>query len=44
MIEGASTHWLKQPGEPDPAAVASQLADLAWRGLRGVRPSDHPLG
>jgi AcrR family transcriptional regulator len=43
MIEGASTHWLKQPGDPDPAAVASQLADLAWRGLRGVRPSDHPL-
>lgn len=43
MIEGASTHWLKQPGEPDPAAVASQLADLAWRGLRGVRPSDRPL-
>jgi AcrR family transcriptional regulator len=43
MIEGASTHWLKQPGDPDPAAVASQLADLAWRGLRGVRPNDHPL-
>jgi AcrR family transcriptional regulator len=43
MIEGASTHWLKQPGDPDPAAVASQLADLAWRGLRGVRPSDYPL-
>jgi AcrR family transcriptional regulator len=42
MIEGASNHWLKQAGEPDPAAVASQLAELAWRGLRGVRPSDHP--
>jgi AcrR family transcriptional regulator len=44
MIEGASTHWLKQAGEPDPAAVASQLADLAWRGLRGVRPADDPPG
>lgn len=40
MIEGASTHWLKQAGEPDPGELAAQLADLAWRGLRGVRPAD----
>ena len=43
MIAGASTHWLKQAGDADPEAVAEQLADLAWRGLRGVRPTDDPL-
>jgi AcrR family transcriptional regulator len=38
MIEGASIHWLRSNSEADPAALAHQLADLAWRGLRGVRP------
>jgi AcrR family transcriptional regulator len=37
MIEGASIHWLRTNSDADPAALAHQLADLAWRGLRGVR-------
>jgi len=39
MIHGASTHWLKHAGESDPDVIARQLADLAWRGLRGVSPA-----
>lgn len=38
MIEGASIHWLKSASDADPATLAQQLADLAWRGLRGVEP------
>jgi AcrR family transcriptional regulator len=38
MIEGASIHWLTSNSDADPAALAKQLADLAWRGLRGVQP------
>ena len=38
MIEGASTHWLSSNAEADPEELTRQLADLAWRGLRGVRP------
>ncbi len=38
MIEGASIHWLNTNSDADPATLASQLADLAWRGLRGVSP------
>ncbi|HEX6568224.1 MAG TPA: TetR/AcrR family transcriptional regulator [Acidimicrobiales bacterium] len=38
MIEGASIHWLKSNSDADPATLAHQLADLAWRGLRGVQP------
>ena len=38
MIEGASIHWLKSNSDADPDVLASQLADLAWRGLRGVQP------
>lgn len=37
MIEGASTYWLRSSSDADPAALAHQLAELAWRGLRGVR-------
>jgi AcrR family transcriptional regulator len=36
MIEGASIHWLRSNSDADPAMLAHQLADLAWRGLRGV--------
>jgi AcrR family transcriptional regulator len=36
MIEGASIHWLKSNSDADPDELAHQLADLAWRGLRGV--------
>ncbi len=38
MIEGASIHWLKSNSDADPDTLAHQLADLAWRGLRGVQP------
>ena len=38
MIEGASIHWLNTNSDADPATLAQQLADLAWRGLRGVTP------
>lgn len=37
MIEGASIHWLRSNSDADPAALARQLADLAWKGLRGVK-------
>src|SRR5919106_1477160 len=42
VIEGASTHWLRVNSDADPSALAHQLADLAWRGLRGVRPDAQP--
>ena len=38
MIEGASIHWLNSNSDADPTTLAQQLADLAWRGLRGVTP------
>jgi AcrR family transcriptional regulator len=38
MIEGASIHWLRSGSDADPQTLAHQLADLAWRGLRGVQP------
>ncbi len=38
MIEGASIHWLRSGSEADPATLAQRLAELAWRGLRGVEP------
>jgi AcrR family transcriptional regulator len=38
MIEGASTHWLSSQASANPTDLTRQLADLAWRGLRGVRP------
>lgn len=38
LIEGASIHWLRSNSEADPTTLAHQLADLAWRGLRGVHP------
>lgn len=38
LIEGASIHWLRTNSDADPTTLARQLADLAWRGLRGVHP------
>jgi len=40
MIEGASTHWLSSQADANPAELTRQLADLAWRGLRGVQPTE----
>lgn len=39
MIERASIHWLTSNSDADPHLLARQLADLAWRGLRGVQPN-----
>jgi AcrR family transcriptional regulator len=37
LAEGASRHWLGEQIDADPDALAALLADLLWRGLRGVR-------
>lgn len=38
MVEQASLHWLRSGSDADPVLLAQLLADLAWRGLRGVEP------
>ncbi len=40
MTEAASRYWLAHDREPDVDALAAQLSQLAWSGLRGVRSSD----
>ncbi len=40
MTEAASRYWLAHDREPDVDSLASQLSQLAWSGLRGVRSSD----
>lgn len=37
LAEGTTRHWRAHEEQLDPAAVATLVADLAWRGLRGVR-------
>jgi AcrR family transcriptional regulator len=37
MVEAASRHWLLSRDGIDPDELTRHLADLAWRGLRGVR-------
>lgn len=37
LAEGTSRHWLGDSLDLDPDDVAARVADLAWRGLRGVR-------
>lgn len=37
LAEGTSRHWLTDELDLDPGGVATRVADLAWRGLRGVR-------
>ncbi|HJR25806.1 MAG TPA: TetR/AcrR family transcriptional regulator [Acidimicrobiales bacterium] len=39
LAEGTSRLWVAEGGEQPPEQVASLVADLAWRGLRGVRGS-----
>lgn len=36
LAEGTSRHWLTEELDLDPEDVAARVADLAWRGLRGV--------
>ena len=37
LAEGTSRHWITDQLELDPDDVAARVADLAWRGLRGLR-------
>lgn len=37
LAEGTTRHWLNDDLDLDPGEVAARVADLAWRGLRGVR-------
>ena len=39
LAEGTSRHWINDSLDLDPDSVATRVADLAWRGLRGVRSS-----
>lgn len=41
LAEGTTRHWRHDQVPTDPDEVAARVADLAWRGLRGVR-SDIP--
>jgi len=38
LAESTSRHWLAEDLDLDPEILARQVADLAWAGLRGVRP------
>jgi AcrR family transcriptional regulator len=37
LAEGTSRLWARESSDADPQVLARQVADLAWRGLRGVR-------
>ena len=37
LAEGTSRHWLNDSLDLDADVVAVRVADLAWRGLRGIR-------
>jgi AcrR family transcriptional regulator len=37
LAEGTSRRWLANGRQEDPAALAAQVAELAWAGLRGIR-------
>lgn len=38
LAEGTSRHWVAEELDLDPDRLARQVADLAWAGLRGIRP------
>jgi AcrR family transcriptional regulator len=38
LAESTSRHWFAEDLDLDPDVLARQVADLAWAGLRGVRP------
>ena len=40
MTESASRYWLAHDREPDVDTLATQLSQLAWSGLRGIRTAD----
>jgi AcrR family transcriptional regulator len=37
LAEGTSRTWMAEGAEQDPEVLARLVADLAWRGLRGIR-------
>lgn len=37
MAEATSRHWMRSGAEGDTDALAQQVADLAWHGLRDIR-------
>ncbi len=38
LTEGTSRHWVARGHEPSAGELADRVAELAWAGLRGVRP------
>jgi AcrR family transcriptional regulator len=38
LAEGTSRYWVAQEFRPDANRLAARVAELAWAGLRGVRP------
>ncbi len=38
LAESTSRHWIAEDLDLDPDVLARQVAELAWGGLRGVRP------
>ena len=38
LAESTSRHWIAEDLDLDPEVLARQVAELAWAGLRGVRP------
>ena len=38
LAEGTGRRWLASGQDLDPDQVARRIADLAWAGLRGIRP------
>ena len=38
LAESTSRHWIAEDLDLDPEVLARQVAELAWGGLRGVRP------
>jgi AcrR family transcriptional regulator len=39
LAEGTGRHWVASGLDLDPDQVAARIADLAWAGLRGIKPS-----
>ena len=38
LAEGTGRHWVRSGLDLDPDQVAQRIAELAWAGLRGIRP------
>lgn len=38
LAEGTARHWITSGLDLDPDQVARRIAELAWAGLRGIRP------